>query len=36
MAELRSYAKTHLPAASAKDVAKAVDEIEFRAELRNG
>jgi aminopeptidase N len=34
VAELRSYAKANLPAASAKDVAKAVDEIEFRAELK--
>jgi hypothetical protein len=33
-AELKAYAKTNLPAASAPDVAKAVDEIEFRAEFR--
>jgi aminopeptidase N len=32
--ELRAYAKTHLPATSAKQVAKAVDEVEFRAEFR--
>jgi aminopeptidase N len=35
-AELKAYAKTDLPptAASAKEVAKAVDEIEFRAEFK--
>ena len=32
--ELKSYAKANLPATSAKEVAKAVDEIEFRAEFR--
>ncbi len=32
--DLRSYAKAQLPAASAKEVAKAIDEIEFRTELR--
>src|SRR5712692_9691304 len=34
-AELQAYAKTNLPATSAKEVAKAVDEIEFRAEFKN-
>ena len=34
-AELRAYAKTNLPATSAKEVAKAVDEIDFRAEFKN-
>jgi aminopeptidase N len=35
-AELKAYAKTNLPSApaSAKEVAKAVDEIEFRAEFK--
>jgi len=35
-AELKAYAKTNLPstAASAKEVAKAVDEVEFRAEFK--
>ena len=33
-AELKDYAKTNLPATAAKDVAKAVDEIEFRAEFK--
>ncbi len=32
--ELKTYAKRNLPAASAPEVAKAVDEIEFRAEFR--
>jgi aminopeptidase N len=32
--ELRTYAKRNLPAASAPEVAKAVDEIQFRAEFR--
>ncbi len=32
--ELKTYAKAHLPATSAKDVAKAVDEVEFRAEFK--
>jgi aminopeptidase N len=32
--ELKAYAKTNLPAASAKEVAKAVDEVEFRAEFK--
>lgn len=36
VAELKAYAKTNLPstAASAKEVAKAVDEVEFRAEFK--
>ncbi len=32
--ELRTYAKTSLPAASAPEVAKAVDEIQFRSEFK--
>ena len=32
--ELKAYAKRNLPAASAPEVAKAVDEIQFRAEFR--
>ncbi|MEP6603849.1 MAG: M1 family metallopeptidase [Spartobacteria bacterium] len=32
--ELKSYAKASLPATGAKDVAKAVDEVEFRAEFK--
>jgi aminopeptidase N len=32
--ELKAYAKTNLPPASAKEVAKAVDEVEFRAEFK--
>ena len=32
--ELRAYAKDHLPGSSAREVAKAVDEIEFRAEFK--
>jgi len=32
--ELKEYAKTNLPPASGKEVAKAVDEIEFRAEFK--
>ena len=32
--ELKSYAKANLPAASAKEVAKAVDEIRFRSEFK--
>jgi aminopeptidase N len=32
--ELKQYAKTNLPATAAKDVAKAVDEVEFRAEFK--
>jgi aminopeptidase N len=32
--ELRTYAKTSLPAASAPEVAKAVDEIRFRSEFK--
>ena len=32
--ELRSYAKANLPAASAPEIAKAVDEIHFRSELK--
>lgn len=35
VAELRSYARTNLPAESKKSVAKAVDEVEFRAELKS-
>jgi len=35
VAELQAYAKMNLPATSAKEVAKAVDEIEFRAEFKN-
>jgi len=35
VAELQAYAKTNLPATSAKEVAKAVDEIEFRAEFKD-
>src|SRR5262245_39300904 len=33
--ELKNYAKKNLPQASAPEVAKAVDEIEFRAEFRD-
>jgi aminopeptidase N len=32
--ELKTYAKTNLPAASAQEVAKAVDEIQFRSEFK--
>jgi aminopeptidase N len=32
--QLRSYAKANLPAASAPEIAKAVDEIRFRSELK--
>ena len=32
--ELKVYAKTNLPVTSAKDVEKAVDEVEFRADFR--
>jgi aminopeptidase N len=32
--ELQAYAKDHLPGSSARDVAKAVDEIEFRSEFK--
>jgi aminopeptidase N len=32
--ELKAYAKANLPPASAKEVAKAVDEVEFRAEFK--
>ena len=37
-AELKAYTKTNLPstATSAKGVAKAVDEVEFRAEFKAG
>jgi hypothetical protein len=31
---LTTYAKSNLPATSAKEVAKAVDEVEFRAEFK--
>lgn len=34
IAELERYAKTDLPPAAAKDVAKAIDEVGFRAELK--
>ncbi|MCA1659073.1 MAG: ERAP1-like C-terminal domain-containing protein, partial [Verrucomicrobiaceae bacterium] len=34
IAELERYAKSDLPPTSAKDVAKAVDEVGFRAELK--
>ena len=34
VAELQAYAKTNLPATSAKEVVKAADEIEFRAEFK--
>jgi aminopeptidase N len=33
--ELRNYAKKNLPQASAPEVAKAIDEIQFRAEVKN-
>ena len=33
-AELKSYAKTNLPPATASEVAKAVDEIQFRTEFK--
>ena len=33
--ELKAYAKANLPADSAKEVAKAVDEVEFRAEFKS-
>jgi hypothetical protein len=32
--ELKTYAKTNLPLASAPEVAKAVDEIQFRAKFK--
>jgi aminopeptidase N len=32
--ELKTYAKSNLPATSAKEVTKAVDEVEFRAEFK--
>jgi len=32
--ELKTYAKSNLPPTSAKEVAKAVDEVEFRAEFK--
>jgi len=32
--ELRSYAKANMPSTSAKEVAKAVDEIQFRSEFK--
>jgi aminopeptidase N len=34
LAELETYAKSNLPPAAAKDVAKAIDEIGFRAEFK--
>jgi aminopeptidase N len=33
--ELKAFAKANLPATSAKEVAKAVDEVEFRAEFKS-
>ena len=33
--ELKTYAQANLPAATAPDVARAVDEIQFRAEFKN-
>ena len=32
--ELKAYAKANLPASSAREVAKAVDEVEFRSEFK--
>jgi hypothetical protein len=32
--ELKAYAKTNLPPTSVNEVAKAVDEVEFRAEFK--
>ena len=32
--ELKTYAKNHLPPASARDVAKVIDEIQFRTEFK--
>jgi len=32
--ELKTYAKSNLPGTSAKEIAKAVDEVEFRAEFK--
>ena len=32
--ELKTYAKNNLPAASAREVAKAMDEIQFRSEFK--
>ena len=34
ISELQTYAKSNLPASAAKDVAKAIDEVGFRAELK--
>ena len=34
VAELKSYAKANLPAASAREVAKVTDEVEFRSQLK--
>ena len=34
IAELERYAKSDLPASAAKDVAKAIDEIGFRADMK--
>lgn len=34
IAELQAYAKDHLPGSSTREVAKAMDEIEFRAEFK--
>lgn len=33
--ELKAYAKANMPPASAKEVAKSVEEVEFRAEFKN-
>ena len=33
--ELKAYAKANLPASSARQVAKAVDELEFRSEFKH-
>ncbi len=33
-AELKTYAKTNLPAAAAPEVAKVVDEVRFRAQFK--
>jgi aminopeptidase N len=35
IAELERYAKSDLPATAAKDVAKAIDEVGFRAETKS-
>ena len=33
-AELKTYAKANLPASSAREVAKVIDEVEFRSQLK--